>query len=53
VTDLESGLDCAARGFDFLAWHGDVWALQAAVRDGIETLKTAIAAQRLTGRQGA
>jgi 2-keto-3-deoxy-L-rhamnonate aldolase RhmA len=47
VTDLEAGLDCAARGFDFLAWQGDVWALQAAVRDGIEKLKSAIAERRL------
>ena len=47
VTDLDSGLDCAARGFDFLAWHGDVWALQAAVRDGIEKLKAGIAERRL------
>jgi len=47
VTDLDSGLDCAARGFDFLAWQGDVWALQAAVRDGIGTLKGAIAERGL------
>jgi 2-dehydro-3-deoxyglucarate aldolase/4-hydroxy-2-oxoheptanedioate aldolase len=45
VTDLPSGLDCAARGFDFLAWQGDVWALQQAVRSGIEALKAGIAAQ--------
>ena len=45
VTDIPSGLDCAARGFDFLAWHGDVWALQAAVRAGIGELKAGIAAQ--------
>jgi len=45
VTDIPSGLDCAARGFDFLAWHGDVWALQSAVRAGIEELKAGIAAQ--------
>jgi len=45
VTDIPSGLDCAARGFDFLAWHGDVWALQSAVRAGIEQLKAGIAAQ--------
>ena len=45
VTDIPSGLDCAARGFDFLAWQGDVWALQNAVRAGIEELKTGIAAQ--------
>ena len=45
VTDLPAGLDCAARGFDFLAWHGDVWALQSAVRAGIEELKAGIAAQ--------
>lgn len=59
VTDLDSGLDCAARGFDFLAWQGDVWALQAAVRRGIEDLKAGIAERRLTaparprGPQGA
>ena len=45
VTDIPSGLDCAARGFDFLAWQGDVWALQSAVRAGIEELKRGIAAQ--------
>ena len=45
VTDIPSGLDCAARGFDFLAWQGDVWALQSAVRAGIEELKAGIAAQ--------
>jgi 2-dehydro-3-deoxyglucarate aldolase/4-hydroxy-2-oxoheptanedioate aldolase len=47
VTDLDAGLDCAARGFDFLAWQGDVWALQAAVRDGIDKLKAGIAARGL------
>ena len=47
VTDLDAGLDCAARGFDFLAWQGDVWALQAAVREGIKTLKAAIAERGL------
>ena len=47
VTDLEQGLDCAARGFDFLAWQGDVWALQAAVREGIEKLQAGIAERRL------
>jgi 2-keto-3-deoxy-L-rhamnonate aldolase RhmA len=50
VTDLASGLDCAARGFDFLAWQGDAWALQAAVRDGIEKLKSGIAERRLAPR---
>jgi len=48
VTDLDSGLDCAARGFDFLAWQGDVWALQAAVRAGIDELKAGIAERGLT-----
>ncbi len=49
VTDLPSGLDCAARGFDFLAWQGDVWALQMAVRSGIEELKAGIDAQSRGG----
>ena len=47
VTDLDAGLDCAARGFDFLAWQGDVWALQAAVREGIDQLKAKIAERGL------
>jgi 2-keto-3-deoxy-L-rhamnonate aldolase RhmA len=53
VTDLDSGLDCAARGFDFLAWQGDVWALQAAVRKGIEDLKAGIAERGLAAPQPA
>jgi len=53
ATDLDSGLDCAARGFDFLAWQGDVWALQAAVRKGIEDLKAGIAERGLAAPQPA
>jgi 2-dehydro-3-deoxyglucarate aldolase/4-hydroxy-2-oxoheptanedioate aldolase len=39
VPDAATGIDCAARGFDFLCWSGDVWALQAAVRDGLDAIR--------------
>jgi 2-keto-3-deoxy-L-rhamnonate aldolase RhmA len=42
VPDAATGIDYAARGFDFLCWSGDVWALQAAIRDGIETMRSGI-----------
>jgi 2-keto-3-deoxy-L-rhamnonate aldolase RhmA len=44
VPDAATGVDYAARGFDFLCWSGDVWALQAAIRDGIDTMRTGIEA---------
>lgn len=43
VTDIPTGLELAAQGFDFIAWQGDVWALQSAVHDGIAALKAGIA----------
>ena len=44
VPDAATGVDYAARGFDFLCWSGDVWALQAAVRGGIDAMREGIAA---------
>ena len=46
VPDAATGVDYAARGFDFLCWSGDVWALQAAVRAGIDAMREGIAASR-------
>jgi 2-dehydro-3-deoxyglucarate aldolase/4-hydroxy-2-oxoheptanedioate aldolase len=40
VPDAASGIDHAKMGFDFVCWSGDVWALQEAVRGGIEAIRT-------------
>ncbi|MDF3062762.1 MAG: hpch/hpai aldolase [Microvirga sp.] len=39
VPNAASGIDHADRGFDFVCWSGDVWALQEAVRGGIEAIR--------------
>jgi len=44
VPDAATGVDYAARGFDYLCWSGDVWALQAAIRGGIDAMRAGIAA---------
>lgn len=44
VPDAATGVDYAARGFDYLCWSGDVWALQAAIRGGIDAMRDGIAA---------
>jgi len=46
VPDAATGIDCAAQGFDFLCWSGDVWALQAAIRGGIDAMRAGIEAAR-------
>ena len=51
VPDAATGVDYAARGFDFLCWSGDVWALQAAVRGGIDAMREGIAASA-SGAEG-
>ena len=47
VPDAATGVDYSARGFDYLCWSGDVWALQAAIRRGIEAMRAGIAAAQL------
>ena len=46
VPDSATGVEYAALGFDFLCWSGDVWALQAAVRGGIDAMRDGIGAAR-------
>jgi 2-dehydro-3-deoxyglucarate aldolase/4-hydroxy-2-oxoheptanedioate aldolase len=46
VPDAATGIECAAQGFDFLCWSGDVWALQAAIRSGIDAMRAGIEASR-------
>ena len=44
VPDAASGIDHAERGFDFVCWSGDVWALQEAVRGGIDAIRAGLGA---------
>jgi 2-keto-3-deoxy-L-rhamnonate aldolase RhmA len=39
VPDAATGVALAGQGFDFICWSGDVWALQAAVRDGLDAIR--------------
>jgi 2-keto-3-deoxy-L-rhamnonate aldolase RhmA len=43
VPDVATGIDYWRRGFDFLCYSGDVWALQAAVKAGVEGIRAGIA----------
>lgn len=52
VPDSATGVAIAAQGFDFLCWSGDVWALQAAVRAGIDTMRAGIEAAGGVGGGG-
>jgi 2-dehydro-3-deoxyglucarate aldolase/4-hydroxy-2-oxoheptanedioate aldolase len=40
VANAEIGIDHANRGFDFVCWSGDVWALQEAVRGGVDAIRS-------------
>jgi 2-dehydro-3-deoxyglucarate aldolase/4-hydroxy-2-oxoheptanedioate aldolase len=42
VPDAASGIEHAERGFDFVCWSGDVWALQEAVRGGVEAIRAGV-----------
>jgi 2-keto-3-deoxy-L-rhamnonate aldolase RhmA len=42
VPDVATGIDYWHRGFDFLCYSGDVGALQAAVRAGVEGIRAGI-----------
>jgi 2-keto-3-deoxy-L-rhamnonate aldolase RhmA len=44
VPDAATGVEYAARGFDYLCWSGDVWALQAAIRGGIDEMRAGVGA---------
>jgi 2-keto-3-deoxy-L-rhamnonate aldolase RhmA len=50
VPDAASGIDHATRGFDFVCWSGDVWALQAAVRGGLEAIRAGLAPDEASKR---
>jgi 2-keto-3-deoxy-L-rhamnonate aldolase RhmA len=50
VPDAATGVDYWQRGFNLLCWSGDVWALQAAIRAGIDGIRDGIAQAKATSR---
>jgi 2-keto-3-deoxy-L-rhamnonate aldolase RhmA len=42
VPDAATGVALARQGFDFICWSGDVWALQAAVRGGLDAIRAGV-----------
>jgi 2-keto-3-deoxy-L-rhamnonate aldolase RhmA len=50
VPNAASGIDHADRGFDFVCWSGDVWALQEAVRGGIDAIRAGAGAAATSKR---
>jgi len=42
VIDVESGVAFARSGYDLVCYHGDVWLLQQAVREGIEAIRRGV-----------
>ncbi len=42
VPDVATGIDYWRRGFDFLCYSGDVWALGAAVKAGVDGIRAGI-----------
>ena len=43
VADVAAGVTLAREGWDIIAYHGDVWLYQAAVRQGIDGIRTGFA----------
>jgi hypothetical protein len=44
VADIDSGVALAAEGWDLICYHGDVWLLQTAIRQGIDGIRSGFAA---------
>ncbi|GBD44184.1 5-keto-4-deoxy-D-glucarate aldolase [bacterium HR40] len=42
VTDIESGIALARAGYDLICYHGDVWLLQQALREGIAAIRAGL-----------
>jgi 2-dehydro-3-deoxyglucarate aldolase/4-hydroxy-2-oxoheptanedioate aldolase len=39
VPDVQTGIDLYKQGFDFICYSGDVWALQSAVKSGLDAIR--------------
>ena len=46
VKDVEAGIAAYHKGYDMIAYSGDVWLLRETLRQGIDDLKAALAARR-------
>jgi|DewCreStandDraft_4_1066084.scaffolds.fasta_scaffold00812_68 2-keto-3-deoxy-L-rhamnonate aldolase RhmA len=53
VPDVATGIDYWHRGFDFLCYSGDVWALQAAVKAGVDGIRAGIEGAEAGGAEPA
>jgi 2-keto-3-deoxy-L-rhamnonate aldolase RhmA len=45
VPDAASGIALNRDGFDFICYSGDVWALQAAIKSGVDEIRAGCAAK--------
>ena len=52
VTDVASGVALAKEGWDLIIYHGDVWLLQAAMRQGIDGIRAGLAGRRPAKAKG-
>jgi 2-keto-3-deoxy-L-rhamnonate aldolase RhmA len=52
VPDAASGIELNKDGFDFICYSGDVWALQAAIKAGVDEIRAGCAAHGEPGRSG-
>ena len=51
VADVDSGVALAAEGWDLICYHGDVWLLQTAIRQGLEGIRSGLAAGEKTAKK--
>ena len=51
VADVGSGVALAAEGWDMIAYHGDVWLYQQAIRQGLDGIRSGFADAAKTGKK--
>jgi 2-keto-3-deoxy-L-rhamnonate aldolase RhmA len=51
VTDPAAGIALAKEGWDLIVYHGDVWLLQTALRQGIDAIRAGVSGGRRRGRR--
>ena len=53
VADVDSGVALAAEGWDLICYHGDVWLLQTAIRQGVDGIRSGFAAGEKAAKKAA